>query len=104
MRERLPLPRKIANAPELNFGLELYYDAFWDLSTCRMSGYSLGPIPWGSVNDYASTFEFDDEQRHALHYYIRVMDNVYVKFHSPKKGKKWQRQGASGSSKNGWGG
>ena len=92
MRERLPLPERIANAPQLQLGLELYYDAFWELGSCRVSGWSAGPIPWVAINDYAEAFEFDEEQREALTYYTRRLDQAYLMFHAPKetKGKKWQ--------------
>lgn len=69
-------------------GLELYYDAFWDLNSCREVGFGLGPIPWTSIKDYAITFEFDTEQFEDLYYFVRSMDDVYMKFHAPKKGKK----------------
>ena len=105
MRERLPLPSKIAKAPTLHIGLELYYDAFWELSTCRATGWSIGPIPWSAVNDYATTFGFDSEQRDALHHHIRVMDNAYISHFTPKEGKggkKWRSQPASEGSGSAW--
>lgn len=85
MRERIPLPKRIANAPELWLGLELFYDAFWDLNSCRdLGAVGFGPIPWSAVKDYAQTFELDSEQFQDLYYYIRRMDDAYLKFCSPK--------------------
>lgn len=101
MRERLPLPDHIINAPELFIGLELYLDAFWDLNSTRTSGWGLGPVPWSAINDFASTFELDEFQRDDLHYYVRVLDNAYIEHYS-KKGKISPDQGASSSSKSGW--
>jgi len=69
-------------------GLEIYYDAFHDLNTCRQSGFGAGPISWASIRDYAQTFEFDDEQQDDLFYFIRVMDNAYLGHHSPGDAKK----------------
>ena len=66
-------------------GLELYYDAFWDLSTCRPNGMGAGPIPWNVIHDYGSTFTFDTEQMEDLFYLVRVMDNVFLAHHSKKK-------------------
>lgn len=101
MRGRLPLPERIANAPRLQIGLELYYDAFWELGSCRAFGWSMGPIPWVAINDYAETFDFDGEQREALFHYVRVMDQAYLNFHAPKdtgnKGHRWQPPEASES-------
>jgi hypothetical protein len=84
MREGLPLPKRIANAPTLFIGLELYYDAFWELDTCREVGWGWGPIPWSAIKDYAETFNFDDEQRDDLYYFIRVMDNAYLRYRHKK--------------------
>lgn len=99
MREGLPLPTKIANAPELQMGLELYYDAFWELDTCRPAVFGLGRIPWLAVREYSVAFEFDTEQSDWLYHLIRVLDGVYLKHHAPKikKGKKWQPPRHSGS-------
>jgi hypothetical protein len=103
MREGLPLPKAIASAPQLMLGLELYFDAFFDLSTCRSMGFSMGPIPWSAMRDYALAFEFSEEQAEDLFHYVRVMDIEYMKHHAPKKGgKKWQSQGASDSSQGAW--
>lgn len=108
MREGLPLPPKIANAPQLQMGLELYYDAFWELSTCRPTGWGLGPIPWHAMHEYAVAFGFDSEQRDWLFYLIRELDQAYLRHHAPKKGRsksggssKWRPQGALGSSQRG---
>lgn len=104
-REGLALPDKIANAPELHMGLELYYDAFWDLTTCRPAGFSLGAIPWSAVHEYGQAFDFSYEQRDWMHYLIRVLDQAYMKHHAPKKGGKgkgkgWGPQQALGNSRN----
>ena len=85
MKQKKPLPEKIANAPELLLGLDLYYDSFWDLTTCRQVGFGVGSIPWASIRDYAVTFEFDEEQVDDLFYFIRMMDNAYMEFHRPKE-------------------
>lgn len=84
---RRPLPKRIQDAPELQLGLELYWDAFWDLSTCRTSGFGAGPIPWLAVREYALTFEFDEEQMNDLFYLVRRMDNVYLEHHKKKQEK-----------------
>ena len=88
MREHLPLPKKIANAPQLFFGLELYYGAFLDLSTCR-SGLGDGPISWQYVHDYAIVNEFSEEQGENLHYFVMKMDAAFLN----------QRQKSNGKSK-----
>ena len=81
MRDGLPLPDKIKNAPILRLGLELFYNAFWDLDSCRNSGWGMGPIPWLAMRDYATTFGFTEEQEEDLYYHVRLMDNAYLDFY-----------------------
>lgn len=84
-RERLPIPDKIANAPDLYLGLDLYYSAFLDLSTCRSRGFGeLGEIPWTATLRWAEVHELDEEQRDSLFHHIRAMDDVYLKFQAKK--------------------
>ena len=66
-------------------GLELYWDAFLDLSTCRPTGMGMGPIPWSAIRDYAVTFDFDVDQHEDLYHFIRVMDNAFIEHHRNKK-------------------
>ena len=73
-----PLPEKLANAPSILPGLEIYYQAFWDLSTTRQHGMGLGPIPWDKVEEYADRGLYNEEQRSALHFYIQRMDTLYL--------------------------
>ena len=94
------MPERVANAPSLWLGLDLYYVAFWDLSGCRPQGVSgPGPIPWSVTADYARTFDFDDEQRDTLFYLIRRMDAAFLKKGQPE----WQPPADSGPSRKGWG-
>lgn len=69
---------KLPAAPELRMGLELYYGAFWDLSTCRPLGMSEGPISWLSIDAYATARGLDAEQRDDLQHHIRAMDRAYL--------------------------
>lgn len=86
-RQRLPLPARIANAPELLVGLEFYYVSFLNLTTCRGQGYGTeGPVDWLAIDEYADRNEIDGEQREDLHYHIQKMDAAYLEF----KGKKLQ--------------
>lgn len=89
MKEGLPLPKKIAEAPELRLGLELYFQAYLDLMTAR-SGLGDGPISWTAIAEYAKVNEFDDEQREDLQYHVTMMDAAHTKWARSKqpKGKK----------------
>ncbi len=81
----MPLPERIANAPELYLGLELYYMAFMDLTTCRGQGYGTeGPIGWLAIRDYAVAQEIQGEQLEDLFYHIQHLDAAYLD-HKAKK-------------------
>jgi hypothetical protein len=77
-RANEPLPDRIANAPELQEGLALYLQAFFDLDSERSSGLSLGRIGWLSIRQYALTQKFDEVQTQDLHYFISNMDVAYL--------------------------
>lgn len=84
-RERLPLPDRISNAPELQLGLELFYGAYIDLSTCR-TGMGDGPISWQVAREYAIINEFNEEQIDDLHYFISHLDEAYTSWKRKKNG------------------
>jgi hypothetical protein len=65
-------------------GLELYYGAFLDLTTCRSVGFGAGPIPWSAINDYAITFDIVGEMRDDLFCYVRELDSAYLEYQSKK--------------------
>lgn len=91
IRERLPFPEKIKNAPQLHLGLDLYFTAFLDLTTCRPGGMGLYPIPWDRIQDYGERFYFSDELLEEFHILIRKLDEAWVehfdKKHQSKIGK-----------------
>lgn len=66
-------------------GLELFYKAFLDLTSCRGNGYGTeGPIPWDKIVQWAEKYELDEEQEDDLHYHIQMLDEVYLKFKAKK--------------------
>lgn len=73
-----PLPARIQEAPELEQGLYLYLQAFFDLDSERSHAFGPVAIPWGSIKAYAEAFEFDEEQTEDLFYFIRKMDSVHL--------------------------
>jgi len=78
MRQGMPLPQRIAEAPSLQIGLQLFWDAYMELSTCRMAAMSVGPIPWTAIMDYAKAWELDPYQTEDLMDIVRAMDNAYL--------------------------
>jgi len=83
-----PVPDRILNAPELLLGLEVYYEAYMELNTCRSVSWSAGPIPWTSVQDYAIINEFTEEEATDLQYFIRKMDHAFLKRMDKKNAEK----------------
>ncbi|QBZ71727.1 hypothetical protein [Pseudomonas phage KP1] len=79
MRAGQPLPDRIANAPELELGLHLYLQAFFDLDSERTHAVGLTPIPWTSISEYARVFEFDEEQTEDLFFFVRKLDSEHMK-------------------------
>lgn len=92
-----PLPERIANAPELEDGLEVYFEAYFDLDTERHHGMGLMQIPWSKIQMYAEAKSFDEEQTEELHAYIRAMDNANLARLEKKKGKSVGKPNAKGA-------
>lgn len=85
---KLPIPDAIANAPILKEGLELYFMAFLDLTTCRSYGMSEGPIPWTAIRDWAAYNGLSSYQTDDLFYMVREMDNAYLDYRAKQLKKK----------------
>lgn len=79
------MPSKIANAPELFVGLELYYLGFLDLTSCRGQSYGTeGPISWITMHEYCFVHGIEGEQREDFFYHISRMDSAYLEFKASK--------------------
>ena len=88
LRERLPFPQAIQNAPELIMGLELFYGAYLDLDGDRPSGWTVRPIPWTVLVDYCVAYNITGEQREDLLYFVRRMDKAYIHHTTTKEKRK----------------
>lgn len=80
-----PLPDKIANAPELYQGLQLFLQAFFDLDSERSHGMGITMIPWSAIHFYGNANEFSEEQKEDLVYFIRKMDVAHTNKLSEKR-------------------
>lgn len=88
-RNRVALPDKIANAPELYSWLEWYYSAFLDLTSCRSNGFDEGSIPWTAIDAYARRYDITDEDE--FYFFcglIREVDSAYIKWRGQQRDKK----------------
>lgn len=79
MRANEQLPDRIAEAPELQDGLFLFLQAFFDLDNERHHGLGPMPIPFRAMVEYATFHEFDDDQFNALIHHMRYMDADHLK-------------------------
>jgi len=88
LRERLPFPQAIQKAPDLWLGLELFFGAFLDLDGDRPSGWTMRPIPWTTIMDYAVAYNITGEQRDDLLCFVRGMDRAYMERETTKQKRK----------------
>lgn len=67
-------------APELH-DIELsLWVAFWELSSDRQAGMTVGAIPWSSIRAYAQ--DFKALELRVFERIIRTMDNAYLSHES----------------------
>lgn len=77
----MPLPNAIQNAPDLLPGLDLYYDGFVALTSCRNSMFAgEGPIPWLVMRDYCNDYGIVGEQKEYFFLMLGHMDNAYLEY------------------------
>lgn len=84
----MPIPAKIANAPELLPGLEIYMAAFHDLESERIQGIDLGPIPRSAIVSYARELDMGEEDFEDLYHHVRSLDIFFLKWQAKKANKK----------------
>lgn len=77
---RKPLPAAIQNAPELDTGAELLFEAFNELHTCRQ--IEGGRIPWTAINEYIRVYGIEDPEdpsvRDDFAAIIRQLDDEFL--------------------------
>jgi hypothetical protein len=86
IKDNRPLPQKMINAPTLEWGLELFYNAFFDLHTCRPIGMMEMGIRWLDIKQYCILEGFSEEQTEDAFYFIKVMDNAYLSWREKQRG------------------
>ncbi|WVW77405.1 tail chaperonin [Stenotrophomonas phage vB_SmaS_Bhz59] len=80
MRFGMPVPDRIANAPDLDMGLGLYYQGFLDLTSCRQIGMGIGPISLLSVLEYCVINGIEGEQREDFVWLVTHLDAKYLEW------------------------
>lgn len=82
-REGMPIPARIKNKPRLRAGLSVFLDAFYALEHDR--SWLVGmtaipqPISWSVIDRFADRANFDSDLREELLFFIRALDNAYIK-------------------------
>jgi len=74
----------LQNEPILLPGDNFYLTAFYELSTCRAFGWTLGPIPWRDLVFYAQYAGLEEDLFPVFVLTLRAMDAVYLE-HSKKR-------------------
>jgi hypothetical protein len=105
-RQKLPnwLIEKRRLKPRLAFGLDFFYEAFWNLCTERVFNEVVLNLAWSKIQEYADYYGMDFEESEQFHYLIKKMDEAYVKQMrengKPKQDKSIEpRRSANGRSK-----
>ena len=73
------LQDRIANSPLITEPYHSFlFDAFWELSTERQIGMSLGPIPVTAMMSHADLYDLTKPETLAFIKVMRAMDNLYL--------------------------
>jgi len=83
-KQRRKIPASILNKPQLRDGLQMFYRAFMELSSCRQIGMAEGPIPWTAIQLWCNEGCLLGTQRDSVFYHVRRMDLAYMKHQSGK--------------------
>lgn len=70
--------------PRLHTGLQFYLDAFRSLRSDRPIGMGVGPIPWSSIERYATRHNLDNDELDTLETHIRGMETALDELDNPK--------------------
>lgn len=72
-------PKALRDKPDLEIENTLYWNAFWDLETCRPVGFGIAKIPWTAIDQWASRHGYFGEAFERLTNIIAQMDGAYIK-------------------------
>jgi len=90
VRERLPIPDAIANAPEMGHGLDFYLAAYVELSSCRVQD---GLIPWTAIANYCIAHDLDSEMCDEIMFIVRRVDTEIQSYRFEKEKAKAKSDG-----------
>lgn len=72
--------KALEDRPQVRSGLLLYWQAFWDVSTCRRIGMEgASPVPWTAIDAWARRHGIAGDGFDRLVELIERMDAVWMK-------------------------
>ena len=80
MARGAPSPSWLDEEPSSLPGDWFYMQAFWELSTERQLGFTVGPIPYTSVHLYGCQKGLSSSMMALFEATIRAMDQTYLKW------------------------
>jgi hypothetical protein len=80
------------NRPRLLPGLEFYWEAFHDLSSCRVMG---GAIPWSALDRWAEREEVEGDDFRRLSRLVSAMDAEYLRIREEERERERKRRGGN---------
>jgi len=83
-----PPPSWYEEEPACPPGLEVYMGAFWELSTERAIGFSVGQIPVSKIEEYGERRGYDPITLNIFKQMIRTMDAAYLTWLTNEREKK----------------
>lgn len=86
------LPRWYRDEPEQLRGDDVYLRAFWDLSSERQMGFSIGPIPHSKILEHAGRIGLTGTLERGFVQILRALDRAYLEW----VGEQSKRQGGHG--------
>lgn len=94
------MPKRVENKPDLFFGNALFLNAWFDLDSER-DRTKYQRITRSMCFAYAEDYEFDEEQKEDLWFYVHRMDQAFLEWwikkqpkpRGPKGGKNPKRSG-----------
>ena len=83
--EQGAIPQSLLDEPELMPGLHMIYNGFWNISTDRQVGMSLGPLPHTAIREYAKEYNLPEEDADDFRRLVRAMDGFYLSWIDKKR-------------------
>jgi hypothetical protein len=74
----MPVPKAIANAPELAQGLDFYMMAYNEISTGREYNQA-GPVPfsWFLIHEWCKAHDLDQDAEEDVQYLVQGLDEFH---------------------------